>query len=189
LEIITIIGHEPEQEKIPEGYWEFYNLFSECINILICSYKNVRSGYWLAGLVLLRQAIEIIAVCIVIWQDMSTNLPKFYNSDLKASKCVGLSKKVMPALVRTWGRLSNYHVHASRHLLGASFLSADQITGSGRVLIGGSLQAEKSKDIEYTVINILFVTFYLQAAIELLFWQVVEKKEFWQALKKYTDLD
>lgn len=189
LEIITIIGHEPDREKIPEGYWELYNLFSECINIVICSYKNVRAGYWLAGLVLLRQAIEIIAVCIVIWQDTSTNLPRFHNADLKASKCVGFSKKVMPALVRIWGRLSNYHVHPSRHILGTSFIAEDEITGWGRVLIGGALLPEKSDDIEYAVINILFVTFYLQAAIELIFWQAVDKPEFWQPLEEYGGLD
>jgi len=147
LETITIIGQTSETEKIPPGYWEHYNLFSEAINMLIICYRNIRMGYWLAGLVLLRQVIEIIAVCIAIWLDTKKNLKDFHEGKLKATNCVKTLKKVLPQLVRIWGFLSNYHVHPSKEILGASFIEQDRITGWGRVFIGGYLHPDKAEEI------------------------------------------
>ena len=88
----------------------------------------------------------------------------------------------MPALVKIWGRLSNYHVHPSHHIIGTSFVRGDSMAGWGRVIIGGHLHEEKASDIEYAVINVVLVAFYLHAAVELIFWQLIDKPEFWQPL-------
>ncbi len=103
LETITIIGQAEKREEIPSGYWELYNLFSEAINMVMICYKNIRMGHWLAGLVLLRQVIEIVAVCLSIWFDTKRNLKLFHEGHLKATKCISTSKKILPALARIWG--------------------------------------------------------------------------------------
>lgn len=189
LETITIIGQTSERDKIPPSYWEQYKLFTEAINMLIICYRNIRMGHWLAGLVLLRQAIEIIAVCIAIWFDTKKNLKDFHEGKLKATKCVKTLKKVLPQLVRIWGFLSNYHVHPSKEILGASFIEQDRATGWGRVFIGGYLHPDKAVEIENSVIHVLLVTYYLHAAIELIFWQLIEDPEFWKPVGKAKGLD
>ena len=189
LETITIIGQEDDREKIPLGYQEHFSLFSEAINMLLICYRNIRMGHWLAGLVLLRQVIEIISVCLVIWQDTKTNLKHFHKGQLKATKCVKASKKIMPLLIRIWGDLSNYHVHPSKNLIGTSFVEQDTDKGWSKVFIGGYLHPDQSEKIEIAVINVLFVAFYLHAATELIFWQLIEHPEFWRSIGKTGGLD
>lgn len=189
LETITIIGQTNKKDKIPPGYWEYYNLFTEAINMLLICYRNIRMGHWLAGLVLLRTVIEIIAVCIAIWLDIKKNLKNLHEGKLKATECVKTLKKVLPQLLRIWGFLSNYHVHPSKEILGASFIEQDLATGWGRVFIGGYLHPDKAEETESSVIHVLLVTYYLHAAIELIFWQLIEDPEFWKPNGKAKGID
>lgn len=184
LETITIIGQAEEREKIPLGYWEQFNLFSEAINMVMICYKSIRMGHWLAGLVLLRQVIEIVAVSLSIWLDTKKNLKLFHEGQLKATRCVSTSKKILPALARIWGDLSNYHVHPSKRLLGTSFVGQNPTTGWGRIIIGGYLHPDQSEKIETAVIYVLLVAYYLHAAIELIFWDLIEEPEFWKPIAK-----
>lgn len=92
-------------------------------------------------------------------------------------------------MVRIWGALSNYHVHPTRNILGTSFIEQDRSTGWGRVIIGGYLHPDKSEEIENAVINVLFVAYYLHAATELIFWQLIETPGFWKPVEKAKDVN
>ena len=151
--------------------------------LLIC-YRNIRMSHWLAGLVLLRQVIEILAVGVHIWFWGGKALKEFRSGKLQATKCMPTLKKVLPQLVRLWGYLSNYHVHPTKEILGASLIDEDPKTGWGKIFIGSTFHIDKLKEVEKAIIHVLLVSYYLNAATELIFWQFIKTPKFWQPVNK-----
>lgn len=166
------------QSKITDVEFAITMLLWRGVNSIIASFELIRSGYGIEPLVVARNALETCTTAIDFYKNPK-KFEVFQKKKYKSSKSIDEAKKVIPAIGKFYGALTNFYSHIS--LFSSYPLYNEDDTGAAFLATGGVYGEDNEFNLNMNLSLISFLLSIYLASVEYIFFKFCKKSEFWRS--------
>jgi len=174
--LISVIDRENQKETTDNDFQSAL-IFWSGTNTLLSSIELFSRGYPREHLVILRHALELIstAYCVHIKPEIMDDLLK--NVNINSTKHISEAKKVCPIMGLMYGMLSNSFMHVSTmHIVPNN--------SKNPFCVGGMFDKNDQQYKPLVLSMILTTAEILNIFIEIVFFDKISKKRYWEYIGK-----